>query len=130
MRVAVRVVRRQADEVEKGADLRLDLAGGCKAEALDRPPDQLAHGLARIERGVRILEHDLRGSAHRNERALRLAGHGLASDADRAAIGLHQAQDRAPKRRFSRAGLANKPDHLAGRDLIDTSSTARRRAGR
>ena len=109
MRVAVGVVRRQAHEVEKRAHPRLDLAGGREAEALDRPADQLAHGLARVERRIRILEHNLSHAAHRNERALRLAGHGFAGDADRAAIGLDQAQDRAAERRLARARLANKP---------------------
>ena len=114
--VAVGVVRRQPHQVEQRRDARGDLRARRKAEARDRPPEQLAHGLARVERGVGVLEHDLRGAPHRLERALRLSRHDLARDGDRAGRRLDQAQDGAPERGLARAELADQPQHLAGRD--------------
>ena len=51
-----------------------------------------------------------------SKRALRLARHGFARDADRAGRRFDEAQDRAPQRGLAGAGFADQPEHFARRD--------------
>ena len=98
-------------------------------EAPQRPADDLRHGLARVERGIGVLEHDLRSAAHARQRALRQAGHVLAGDADAASVGLLQAQDQAAERRLAGPRLADQADHLAccnrQRHVVDRANARR-----
>ena len=65
MRVAVRVLRVQPDDVEQLPDALVLLAAGSDSVNLERLGDDLADGHARIQARVRILEDELHVSAVR-----------------------------------------------------------------
>jgi hypothetical protein len=112
MRVARRKRSAEADLVEHlGHALRL--VG--RRHALDQPQafaDQLADGHARIERGVRILEHHL-ALQPVVEPARVGARDGPAAKKNLAAAGLEQPGDGAAQRGLARARATDDRDHLA-----------------
>ena len=74
------------------------------------------HAVARVERFVGILEHDLRLAPHGAQRALRERGDVLPVDLDRARARHEHAHDRLRGRRLAAARLAHERHELARRD--------------
>ena len=62
MRIAVGVIGGEADVPQHVGDAILDLARVGHAVQAQRIGERAAHGLARIERGVGVLEHHLHGA--------------------------------------------------------------------
>ncbi len=118
MRIAQRRRRIQADLLQQDGHQRLALRlGQFRAQGLHPLLQDLAHPHARIERGERILEHDLHLGPFASERlALQLADRRVAQ-AHAACSRLDQAQDGARQRGLATAGLANQGQGLARRDL-------------
>src|SRR5262245_21645095 len=80
----------------------------------ERLADDVARGHARIERGERVLEHDLHRASDRPQFGLAETGDVLPVDADRAAGRFDQSQHAARHRRLAAAGLADEAKRLAG----------------
>src|SRR5690606_14328171 len=78
VRVAVDVLRVQADDVQQVLDLLAPVALGRHLRVdLEGLTDDVAHRHPRVQRGVRVLEHHLDVAADRLQRAPRLAGDAL-----------------------------------------------------
>ena len=77
----------------------------------------LAHGHARIERGVGILEDDLHVPAQPAQRILAEVGDFLALEAHGARRRVHQAQHQTSGGRLAAARLADQRQRLAAGDL-------------
>ena len=77
----------------------------------------LAHGHARIERGVGVLEDDLHVPAQPAQRVLVEVGDLLALEAHRARGRVHQAQHQPAGGRLAAAGFADQRQRLAAGDL-------------
>jgi len=90
----------------------LDLAGVGRAMQAQRIDQRPAHGLARIERGVGVLEHHLHGAreAATVDRAARADLHAV--DRDRAARRRHQAENRKRDRGLAAPGFADQAEAL------------------
>ena len=91
---------------------------GAGREAVDGEglAQRLAHGHARVERAVRVLEHDLHAAPQRAQLP-RPEGEDLpAVDHDLPGRGLLQPQDRPADRGLAAPRLAHEPQRLSGRD--------------
>ena len=77
----------------------------------------LAHGHARIERGIGVLKNDLHVPAQTAQFVLVEVGDLLALEAHRARRRVHQAQDQASGGRLAAAGFADQRQRLAAGDL-------------
>jgi hypothetical protein len=75
-----------------------------------RLADDIAGGHAGIERGKRVLEHDLHRAPVRAQLRLAEMGDIEPVQADAAAGRLDETQDAARHRRFAAAGLADQPE--------------------
>ena|SRR5438309_265493 len=75
--------------------------------------DDLAHRLARVQRGEGVLEDDRQLPAHAAQRGARQPEQGLALEDDLALARLDEPQDRAAKGGLAAAGLADQPQRLA-----------------
>ena len=95
------------------------------ADAVDheRLGHGVAHAVARVERFVGILEHDLRLAPERAQRALRERGDVASRDLDRARARHEHAHDRLRRGGLAAARLAHERHELAGgdrqRDAVD-----------
>jgi hypothetical protein len=76
--------------------------------------DDVPHPAARVQRGVRVLEHDLQVPAQCAEFARALMQQVLAAECDLAAGRLDQPQDAPPGGGLAAAGLADQAQHLPG----------------
>ncbi len=100
-----------------GARAPLGVVG---ADAVDRHrlDQRLADREARVERRVRVLEHDLDALSHRQQLGAREREQVLAVEhrlaGDRAAVRLVQAQERQAERRLARPRLADDAERAAG----------------
>ena len=98
-------------------------AGVVGADAVDRHrlDQRLADREARVERRVRVLEHDLDALSHRQQLGAREREQVAAVEdrlaAGRAAARLVQAQQRQAERRLARARLADDAERVAGAQL-------------
>lgn len=104
VRIAAGMLGREAHAAQQFVDA---LGAGFQPVNEVRLGEQLAHGVARVEAAVRVLEHHLHVLARV---AQLLAIHGeqvLPAKADCAAAGFVQAQQAAPQGGFAAAGLAH-----------------------
>ena len=119
-------MRKAEAEVGAEADIlqRLDDALLAVGEAVDgeRLGQRLVHGVARMQRGVGVLEDHLDAA---REGAVARHADGLAVEQDAPGRERRQPADGAQHRRLSRPGLAHDAEGLARRD-----GEARRRAPR
>src|SRR5262249_19801114 len=107
----------QADDLEQFGDALFARGGVAEAVDGERLVEDLAHGHARIERRVGILEDDLRALAERAQRAGGGPGDVGAVDDHAARARLVQTQDGAADRRLAAARLADEAQRLAGGDV-------------
>ena len=113
VRVAVVVLRVQADPLHQLQDGWPEPARGLDLLDLERGADDPANGVARVQGVVRILEDHLRLAADRQQRPRREVRDLLAVDLDRAAGRTDQHQDRPGRGRLARPALADEPKGLA-----------------
>src|SRR3954468_2523505 len=113
MRVAVGLPRPQAHMPQHLRDAVLDLALGRDAMHAQGIFQRAANGLARIERGIGILKHDLHDAGQRLPIAGWPVGHVLSVQHDAAARRGHQAKDRQCDRGLAGAGLADEAEAFA-----------------
>src|SRR5437868_15362889 len=92
-----------------------------------RTADDFAYALARVERGERILEHDLHRFAHRSELAGVEGQHVLPAEEHAAAVRRDQTRDEPRRGRLSTSALANQPNRLT---LCDADADAVNRVER
>src|SRR6185437_9232949 len=122
-REAVAEAGRQLHPLEQLADLPVGLGPGQAAEDTERPDDRGAHPLARVQRLVRVLEHDLDAPPYLERALAGRPGDGYAVEADRARRRHVQAGQAAADRRLAAAGLADEGDATAlldgERDRVD-----------
>ena len=71
MRISVAVSARQPDEIEQAINFTRGIRAPCQSKAMQRAIEDRRHCLAWIQRGVRILEDDLRTPAEIRRRDLR-----------------------------------------------------------
>ena len=121
MGVAIDEVRVQADDAQQLLDALL--AGGAVAEAMDgqRLTDDVAHGHARVQRGVGVLEDHLHVTArlaHVGAAHLRQFAVGKLDGAGRR---LFQLEDGAPGGGLATAALAHQAERLT---LVDVEADA------
>ncbi len=114
-------VEEQLGGGQPGALERLAHALGAllaRADAVDheRLAHRVAHAVARVERLVRILEHDLRLAPYGPQGALRERSNVLSVDLDGSRARHQHAHDRLSRRRLAAARLAHERDELACRD--------------
>src|SRR6185369_8000541 len=87
---------------------------GARQAVVHRPLDErFAHGAARIERAVRVLEDDLHAPAQQAQRARRNPCEVVAAETDLASARLDQAQDAAGEGRLAGPRLAHDAERLA-----------------
>ena len=112
MGVAAGVVGLQADEPEGRVDATLALPGG---HALHPQPlgDAVADGGPRVERGERVLEHDLHLGPHPAQLRARRRQEILALVAQRAGVRIQEAQQQAPQGALAAPRLPHEAEHLA-----------------
>ena len=117
MRVAVRVARVEADDVEQLADP--DAAVAARADPVhdQRLADDVADRHPRVERRVRVLEDDLHLAPHLAERFRPSSVSSMPSNFTEPEVGFEKLQDAVASRRLARAGLADEAERLAGLDL-------------
>ena len=101
------------DHVEQ-LDHAFPALGGVVAQSLDaqRLAQDLLHRHVRIERSVRILEHDLRLAPEPAQRLRAESRHVLAAEAYGSMGRLDEPQQRAPDRGLAGAGLPGDAEHL------------------
>ena len=123
VRVAVGVLGAEADLGHHVHDAGLDLGLVPHAVQAQRIGQRPAHGLARVERGVRVLEDHLHRARHLHAIGRRVAGDLLAADMDAAFGRQQQAHDGECERGLAAARFAHQPQALAGlhveRDTVD-----------
>ena len=115
VRVAVRVGGVEADGAHQGADALL--AFGARAHAVDLGAlgDDLAHGHARVERGIGVLEDHLHPAGEGAAGAAGGGDRGVLED-DLAGGGRVDAHDGAAEGGLAAAGLADEAEGLAAGD--------------
>ena len=102
--------------MEQFGDPFLLVAACRQAVDAERLADDVAGGHARIERGERVLEHDLHRAPVRTQLGLAELGDVAAIELDAAAGRLDQPQHAARHRRLAAAGFADQPERFAGAD--------------
>ena len=107
----------QADDLQQFAAARLARRGVADLVHPQRLGQDLAHGHARIERGVGVLKDDLHVPAQPAQFVLVEVCDLLALEAHRARRRVHQAQHQASGGRLAAAGFADQRQRLAARDL-------------
>src|SRR5882757_7310053 len=114
MRIVLHLVGPQAHLREQFGDPFLFLATGREPVDAERFADDIAGGHARIERGERILEHDLHRAPMRTQFRLAERRDVLAVQFDGAAGWLDQPQHGPCHRRFTATGFTDQPQRFAG----------------
>ena len=107
MRITVGMLGTEPDMGKHLGNTVGDLAPRRHAVQTQRILQRPAHGLAGIERGVRVLEHDLGDARKRLAAVCDLARHRLPVKRDAAAGQSLQADDGERHRRLAAAGLAD-----------------------
>src|SRR5881296_1025040 len=82
----------------------------------ERLTQRLAHRHPRVERAVRILEHDLHAAAQRSQLPRAAGEHVDAVEYDAAGVGLDQSEDRATHRGLPAPRFPDEAQGAAGRD--------------
>jgi hypothetical protein len=106
----------QPNELEQFLDARQALARGNQLMNCQRGAHNLADGLSRVERGIRVLEDHLDVTANRLEVARRRLGDVVAVVEDLPARRLLQAGDQPTRCRLAGPGLSNEAERLADAD--------------
>ena len=128
MREAAGDGRVEADEIHHLLDpgTALGLRDAVGSQALG---DRIGDGGPRVERRVRVLEHDLDVLAQRTQLGRAGAEQVLPGEAERALVGIEQSEQDARQRGLAAARLADEAEHLALVDLeIDVVDGANRAA--
>jgi hypothetical protein len=107
------MARAQTHAFEHGNRFPPPFRRGAQPEHGKRERHDRGDRLARIERGIGVLEHGLDAPGERPAVGCPDVN---AGDADLAGIGHNQPQQHTPQRRFSRSGFADKAQHLAFAD--------------
>src|SRR5947209_12194555 len=136
MRVAAHVLRLEPDLHEQARDTLFARLGGGREIVNDEGfADDGADRHARIERGERILEHELHVPPHRAQIVATELANVLTVEADLAVGRLDQAQHAAARGRLAAAGFADEAEGLAAIDRerhavdrIDAADLARQQA--
>ncbi len=117
VRIAVDPARREPHLREQLRDAALGLGAPCQAVHLERLAHDVEHAKPRIERAVRVLEHDL----HRAPEAAQVRGAGgahVGAVEDDAARGrLDEPEQRAPDGRLARPRFAYQAERLTAPEL-------------
>src|SRR5256885_14226690 len=108
MRVPVGEIRVETDHAQKLLNSLGLLLPACEVMDLDRLADDVAHGHARIQRGVRILEDHLHAAAHLAHLLAAELGELDAVELHLAGRRLLELEARAPSRRPPATGNAPK----------------------
>jgi hypothetical protein len=116
VRVALQRLGREADDAHQLLRARDRLAPR-EAEIHWPLDDGLAHGAARVERAVGVLEHDLDVAAMGAQPRLGQPGDVLSVDQHRAGGRVDQPHHAARDRGLARAGLADHPQRLLRADV-------------
>ena len=123
VRIAGRHGRGEPHELQQLRHAPGNLVRRKQAVRHDGLGDDLGDGHARVERGVRVLEHELDITAEGAPLARGERGDVTAVEGDGAARGRDQSGDHAANRRLAATGLAHEPEHLAAadgeRDVVD-----------
>src|SRR5262249_56473574 len=98
MRIARRMARLEADETEQFGDARALLCGRHHLVKLERLGENIADGHARVERGVRVLEHQLGAAPEHTYLPLGQRDDVASFEAHPAGGRLYQAQHQPPDR--------------------------------
>ena len=114
VREAIRVLRAQADGSEQLVDARLPLLAAVEPVDSERLRHDLTHGHARVERRVRVLEHDLKLAAHVAHTTAAERRDVRAVEDDPTRRRLEQLDHRPPERGLPAARLADEAERLAG----------------
>ncbi len=114
MREILHLIGAQADLLEQLGDPLLLPRAARQPMHGQGLADDIARCHARVERGERVLEHDLHRAAIRPQRGLAQRRDILAIESDRAAGRLDQSQHGARYRRLAAAGFADQAERLAG----------------
>src|SRR5262245_58532479 len=111
MRIAARICRVEADELEQADD-----AGVAVADAMDheRLGDDVLDGKARVQRRVRVLEHHLYAAPGRANGVDVHAGELDAVESDRARGRFLQAQQESGGGALAASRLPHQPERLTG----------------
>ena len=114
VRVAVDVLRVEAHQVDELLDARRPLAAGEHVGVdAERLGDDVAHRHARVQGGVRVLQHHLDVAAHLTELA-GVEGRDVPTLVEELTLGgLLQGHDEAPERGLATAGLTHHAQGLA-----------------
>ena len=105
--------RRQADEVEQRVDPPTALVATAKPVDGEHLLERAADGDPRVERGVRVLEHQLHPPAELAEGAMAEAGDVAAVELDAPGRRVLEAHEQPRQRRLAAAGLADDAQRLA-----------------
>ena len=105
-------------EPDQGEQLAGALARGLRRHPvhLRAEHDGLLDRQARVERGVRVLEHHLHLPAQRAQPRRVVGPHEGPVERDAPRVGPDEMHEQARGRRLAAAGLAHDPEHLAGAD--------------
>ena len=131
VRVARQELRAEPDIVEQGGHAVAQRAAGQAAHEAERLGHGRGDGAARVQRGVRVLEHHLDLAAQVAQPAFGEAGDGRPVEQDLAAGGGDQAQQQPEHGGFPRAGFADHAEGLAGAEgeghMVDGRVSGHRR---
>jgi hypothetical protein len=117
VRIAVDVLRRQADELEQFAHPALDLVPVPAPVDAQRVGEYLADPLTRVERRVRVLEYHLQLAPHRAQLSPGQRGDVLALEHHRSAGERVQPGQAPGQRGLAAPGLADQAERLPGAQL-------------
>ncbi len=117
MRIALRVIRRQADVLQEPRDALLGFAPPRDAVHVERLGDREADGEARIEGGERILEDHLDIAPQRPHFGGWQLRDVAALELDAAAGDVDEAQKGAARRRLAAARFADECKRFSGREV-------------
>ena len=112
MRIALEVIRLEADEIDQLAH-PLGLIGLARARITERLGDDRGNGHARVQRRIGILEDHLHAAAIGGQRLFAEVGDILPVEENLAVRRLIQADEAAADRRFAAAALADEAEGFA-----------------
>src|SRR6266481_4798965 len=119
MGVPIEMRRVEADETKELGDARAPLGSSPQAMDDERLFDNLAGAHPRVERGVRILKHDLHLPARCAQARPGKPDHVLSAKPDFARRGLDEPQHATARRRLAATRLADQSECLA---FLDTEA--------
>ncbi len=127
VRIALGRIGFEPDGLERLGDQAPMIA--LDAERAQRFGDDREHGLARVERGIGVLEHDLRLAAEVAHEGAAARVERLAIEGDAATVGFGRTQQQTQQRGLARPAFAHEADGVAGGD-VEIDVRENRAAGR